>query len=77
MATTQAPTGSSFALGDRRKEGGDQCEQCENNVHVRAGEACDVDDETVGALHVDSRESRHRSTRGQSSDASGGLSCTH
>ena len=36
--------------------------------------SCDVVSEVLGALHVDSQEGRHRGVRGQSSDASVGLS---
>jgi len=54
----------------------DRCRQCENNVHIRAREACNIDYKTLGMLHVNSRGSQHRSARSQSSDAFGGLS-TH
>jgi len=73
VATTQALMGSSFALGDRQDR---VLKIKEGDVKITSTSVPEKH-ATLGTLHVDSREDRHRGARGQSSDASGGLSCTH
>ena len=73
MATSQPLAGSSYTLGDRQ----------DRVLTIDAGNvkitSISVPEKhvTLGSLHVDLHEGPQQSARNQSSDASGGLSCTH